>query len=241
MEKPYQQFDCICNVSCFRGKSKQPLSDLWSTVPFSLCGSQARLRVSVCEPLKAHNLNLTTVYNKYEPSNSNAASKMLDLLFGHHVIGIQTIEKMLLPDTKLTAIGKVVLHDGHIRVEPPKGVTYFLTADSIESVLKSEEAAQFSIKVFTAIFVGIGGVLCGLWLRGYYQEYKAQLEYQRLESENNILSDDEDVCVVCLMNPKNIVLVPCGHVCGCKRCLELVDKCPVCRKAIERKIPMFRS
>ena len=226
----------------YRSKSKQPLSDLWSAVPFSLGISQSRIRVSVCEPLKAYNLNLTTVHDHYEPSNVDVATRLLDHFFGHHVVGIQSIEKMLLPDTKLTAIGKVVLHDGHLRVEPSEdyGLKYFLTADSIESVIKSEEAFQFTFKVFMIIFLGIGGVLCGLWLRNYYQKYKEQLEFQRLEAENNIVNDDgEDRCVVCLVNAKNIVLVPCGHVCGCKWCLERVDKCPMCRKAIERKIPIY--
>lgn len=229
------------HLSC-RSKSKQPLSDIWSVVPFSLCDSQSGIRVSVREALKAHNLNLTTVHNHYEPSNVDAATRLLDHFFGHHVVGVQSIEKMLFPDSKLTAIGKVVLHDGHISVQPPDGygLTYYLTADSIESVLKSQETIQFNFKVFMTIFLGIGGILCGIWFHNYYQEYKEQLEFERLEAENNIVNGGgEDSCVVCLVNAKNIVLIPCGHVCGCRGCLERVDKCPMCRKTIERKIPIF--
>ena len=225
-----------------RSKKKQPLSNIWSTVPFSLCNSQSGIRISVCEPLKAYNLNLTTVHDHYKPFNVDAATRLLDQFFGHHAVGIQTIEKMLLPGTKLTAIGKVVLHDGHIRIQPPEGygLRYYLTADSIESVLMSQETIQFVHKVFLTIFFGIGGVLCGLWFYNYYNKYKEQLEFERLETENNLGNGGgDDSCVVCLVNSKNIVLIPCGHVCGCRRCLEQVDKCPICRKTIERKIPIF--
>ena len=185
-------------------------------------------------------MNLIKVYNHYEPSNVDAATRFVDHLFGHHVVGIQNIEKMLLPGTKLTAIGKVVLHDGHISVQPPDGLTYYLTADSVESVLKSQETVQLSYKVLLTIFLGIGGILCGLWCYNYYNKYKEQLEFERLQTENNSMNDGgEDSCVVCLVNPKNIVLIPCGHVCGCRGCLERVDKCPMCRKTIERKIPIY--
>jgi len=37
-------------------------------------------------------------------------------------------------------------------------------------------------------------------------------------------------CVVCLDNPKQVVLVPCGHVCVCTDCAsQLRRECPVCR------------
>lgn len=36
-------------------------------------------------------------------------------------------------------------------------------------------------------------------------------------------------CVVCLTEPKCVVLIPCRHLCVCSSCLIFVDKCPVCR------------
>ena len=39
-------------------------------------------------------------------------------------------------------------------------------------------------------------------------------------------------CIVCLTEPKNIILLPCRHVCVCHVCHRSVTKCPVCRGAI---------
>eukprot|EP01033_Poteriospumella_lacustris_P009520 gene9519-6823_t len=36
-------------------------------------------------------------------------------------------------------------------------------------------------------------------------------------------------CVVCLTDPKEILLLPCRHLCVCASCFVFVDKCPVCR------------
>lgn len=207
--------------------------------PFSLCNSKSRIRVSVHNPLTAHDHKLSTIYDTYESVSDKAADKMLGFLTGYQVIGIQTVEKMLLPDTKLTAIGQAVLHDGQIQIEAPKGgMKYFLTRNSIDSLIESEESRAFVWKVVSIIFLGIGGILCCVWLRNYYKKYFAELEYQRLQTEN-YFTDDERSCVVCFTNPKDIVLIPCGHVCACKYCLEQVTNCPICRKAIDRKIPIF--
>ena len=207
--------------------------------PFSLCNPRSRIRVSVHNPLKAQDLKLSTVYDKYKSVSNKAADKVLSFLTGYQVMGIQTVEKMLLPDTKLTAIGQVVLHDGQIRIEAPEnGLTYFLSRNSIDSLIESEESKADIWEVVSFIFLGIGGILCGVWLRNYYKKYFAELEYQRLKKENSF-TDDENNCVVCFTNPKNMVLIPCGHVCACKQCLDQMTKCPICRKVIDRKIPIF--
>merc|ERR1711964_715561 len=52
-------------------------------------------------------------------------------------------------------------------------------------------------------------------------------------------SDDGDgVCVVCIDNPKDTVVLPCRHMCMCSECAQAVrnqrGKCPMCRTDIER-------
>jgi len=48
---------------------------------------------------------------------------------------------------------------------------------------------------------------------------------------------NDNVCLVCIDNPKNIVLKPCSHMCICDVCAEPMlrtgQKCPVCRTKIE--------
>jgi hypothetical protein len=45
---------------------------------------------------------------------------------------------------------------------------------------------------------------------------------------------EETMCVVCFDAPKEYAIVPCGHMCVCEACAELMTKtitpmCPVCR------------
>jgi len=36
-------------------------------------------------------------------------------------------------------------------------------------------------------------------------------------------------CVVCLEAPRDILLLPCRHVCCCKACADRLERCPMCR------------
>ena len=53
--------------------------------------------------------------------------------------------------------------------------------------------------------------------------------------ENSFSSDN---CAVCLNNQPSILILPCLHVCHCITCEEegLINKCPLCREKIDRKI-----
>jgi len=46
------------------------------------------------------------------------------------------------------------------------------------------------------------------------------------------LRDGQD-CVVCLTEPKSVILLPCRHMCVCATCFSHLDKCPVCRAQYE--------
>jgi hypothetical protein len=42
--------------------------------------------------------------------------------------------------------------------------------------------------------------------------------------------DDDPTCIICMDQPKVLVLVPCGHYCCCSDCSgALKNKCPLCR------------
>ncbi|EKG08343.1 hypothetical protein TCSYLVIO_000510 [Trypanosoma cruzi] len=63
-------------------------------------------------------------------------------------------------------------------------------------------------------------------------------------SENNLDGNDEeeeeiDLCVICLLNPKDTTLLPCRHMCLCYECASILrfqqnNRCPVCRSNIDR-------
>jgi hypothetical protein len=48
--------------------------------------------------------------------------------------------------------------------------------------------------------------------------------------------EEQRDCLVCLEDPKAIILVPCGHYSLCRGCASLLSKCPLCRSPISQKI-----
>ncbi|XP_055598392.1 uncharacterized protein LOC129747971 [Uranotaenia lowii] len=51
------------------------------------------------------------------------------------------------------------------------------------------------------------------------------------------------LCIICEDLEKSVVLVPCGHLCLCKRCADQLGNydryCPICRTLIYRKVDVF--
>jgi E3 ubiquitin-protein ligase LRSAM1 len=43
-------------------------------------------------------------------------------------------------------------------------------------------------------------------------------------------------CVVCMDRKCEVILVPCGHMCCCIKCVDMVTACPMCRGTIEKKV-----
>jgi len=48
-------------------------------------------------------------------------------------------------------------------------------------------------------------------------------------------------CIVCMTNPRDVILLTCGHVCVCADCASMLpsNRCPVCRSQIDRVQPFF--
>ena len=56
---------------------------------------------------------------------------------------------------------------------------------------------------------------------------------------------DRLVCVVCLGAEREVILLPCGHVCVCATCADTLlaggHQCPVCRGPITTVMPAYLS
>ena len=55
------------------------------------------------------------------------------------------------------------------------------------------------------------------------------------------LQEDDKLCVVCFDDMKQYAIVPCGHLCVCKRCSNQLTYCPICRVHKEGVLRIFDS
>jgi hypothetical protein len=56
---------------------------------------------------------------------------------------------------------------------------------------------------------------------------------------SNVNSHDQQLCIICFNGPKDTVLFPCRHLSFCGNCVRDQQKCPICRKKVERKETVF--
>ena len=52
---------------------------------------------------------------------------------------------------------------------------------------------------------------------------------------------EKNICVICQVETKTVLLLPCRHLCTCKECSKRVElvNCPLCRTFITEKIDVF--
>ena len=53
--------------------------------------------------------------------------------------------------------------------------------------------------------------------------------------------DSQTQCVVCMSSPREITLIPCGHLAVCQLCYSRLQQCPICRSLIRRAIRSYMS
>jgi hypothetical protein len=51
---------------------------------------------------------------------------------------------------------------------------------------------------------------------------------------------EDGTCIICFERPVTIVLVPCGHLKLCHHCSISLKDCPLCRRKIDMKLPVFK-
>jgi len=76
-------------------------------------------------------------------------------------------------------------------------------------------------------------------------ELKLRTSLQIVEQCKQILIEkdttDQKYCIICSEDDKNIVFVPCGHLCCCSFCAKALKQCPICRTLIKQQIKTFIS
>ena len=164
---------------------------------------------------------------------------------------------MLGVNVRLLGIGTLMLVGGDRIILSPPGDDhrYFLTTSSKHELISSLKSVARSLNIARWV-VGIAGLAAIAYIiRRAVKKYKSQSECRKLLAEltdrrraaaavatNNETTSSQ--CVVCLSQPREVVLLNCGHICVCGDCaaaLPLPKLCPVCRQPIDRIIPTYVS
>mgnify|MGYP001419332980 CR=1 FL=1 len=76
----------------------------------------------------------------------------------------------------------------------------------------------------------------------------SEIENKEKKLENliiNVASEDNQICLICMENAREIAFVDCGHLICCKVCSDQLmnsnRKCPTCRKIIEQAIKIYQN
>ncbi|XP_072524469.1 mitochondrial ubiquitin ligase activator of nfkb 1-A [Salminus brasiliensis] len=229
---------------------EQVLHQRINTVPFNLvAGDKASVRV-LC-PLEATGPEMETVHEKFHQASYGFTDLLGQYLSGEKPKGQLETEEMLKVGASLTAVGEIILDtDRLLKLRPPTdGSEFFLSTGDFESLRLEQEGQADSWCVLACLFALVG-VSVLLWVgRNYYRQYqdKRERERERREFEQMWEGDGEEavdnVCVICLSNPRGCVLLNCGHVCCCYSCYQALPQpiCPVCRQEISRVVPLYQA
>lgn len=235
-----------------------------NAVPFVLVGSNETVVKVLC-PLQASGLYMETTHEKFHQVNYGFGDIIGQYLSGEKLKGQLETEEMLKVGATLTGIGELILDtDGTLNLRPPSnGSQYFLSITDFETLRGEQESTSVIWKAL-AITFSLAGAAVLLWVgRRYYHQLKVRREreqerreFERLRAEaprahapvmgreapqDGAEEPLENACVICLCQPRNCILLDCGHVCCCHSCYQALPhrRCPICRQDISRVVPLY--
>lgn len=219
----------------------------FDVVPFEIVDDI--YRVTVTSPLNACRLNLTVIEDHFEPT----VSSIVNILFGFHRKGFQYSEFLLKEDAILTGFGEIVADsNGKLYLIPPKnGIDYILTIMDPETLAHELKLEEKFYSVMCALFFSVGICIVGVLMYRWWSKRKIRLEMEKMrkeiirqrENRTNNFTDDSFTCIICCIHPREVVLLPCGHVSFCLDCSSQLAEspCPLCRQKVTKQHLIYLS
>lgn len=224
------------------------------------------------EPLKSNYLvqNLPIINHLYEPSTQDPFSKGLDVLVGSIVKGHSFTEKMLAENTPILAIGrissapKMPLFSHNLLMASPLDAhhPFILTTLSRSELISSMRSEARMMKILCCTFGIIGIGISSYVLYRYFKKKRFMLQrwWHYMQDTKPMCTDtginastsltsrassnSNSSCIVCLNGLRDLVLMPCKHLCVCSNCFDQLPspkKCPVCRTPVNESLFIFVS
>ncbi|XP_063531283.1 mitochondrial E3 ubiquitin protein ligase 1 [Cydia strobilella] len=235
----------------FWSDQTRTIHEVCNSCPFVL--SNGKFSIEVVDALAAELLDMDVISDKFEPMSPGVIDHVWGFFSGVRQRGLQSMEEMLRDGSFITAVGELSGPPGALKIQPPRdGLPLYLTTATKSSLLKRLASSRDFLRVLVVLF-GTVAALAGSRIAYKYisrrrrkareHEVKQQLAAGRRERRARARDRDlseAQLCVVCTENPKEIILLPCGHVCLCEDCSDnITEQCPICRERIESRAPAF--
>lgn len=218
--------------------------------PFYLISGKTKIEIN--QPLSAGYLmdELEQTHYNFDPLKHSIADRIFDKILKDEISkGIETTEYMLKTGTVLNAYGNLVKDNGYLKLLPPikSGCKYIITKKNRQELIDDLKFGKSMMKFFGFIMVSISVGYVAYKLKKpilfFFYKIKRSQEAKRMKKEREKLAkelnreindpnQDQQNCIICLTNPREVILLDCGHICLCLNCLELLpsQKCPICQK-----------
>lgn len=238
----------------FWSNQERTMQKVYNTVPFVL--QNGRYKVEVLDALSADILDMDVISDYFEPNVPSFSDHLWGFFTGVRQRGLQSTEEMLREGVVITGIGELsstMNKQNSLTLQPPTdGSPFYLTTMSITSLLRKLDERKRTYKWLCLIFGTIAVVLTGVVVRRYWktrqerrsaEELRESLAASRRQRRQYVRDSDlreDQLCVVCRTNPREIILLPCGHVCLCEDCADgIINHCPICRAKITQKTAAY--
>ncbi|XP_053625542.1 mitochondrial E3 ubiquitin protein ligase 1 [Plodia interpunctella] len=236
----------------FWSDQTRTIHEVCNSTPFVL--SNGKYNIEVVDALAAELLDMDVISDKFEPMSPGVIDHVWGFFSGVRQRGLQTMEEMLRDGSYITAIGELSRSNtGSLKIQPPRdGLPLYLTTATKSSLLKRLASSRDFLRVLLVVFGSVAVAASCRVLYKYLARRKrrareehlkrtlAQSRRQRRKDNRDKNLPDLQLCVVCSENPKEIILLPCGHVCLCEDCSDnITGSCPICRERIVSRAPAF--
>ena len=65
--------------------------------------------------------------------------------------------------------------------------------------------------------------------------HKTVVNKKSVKGDRGLPADDK-ICIICMVNDKDSLILPCKHLLLCQVCIEKVEECPYCKTKIDARI-----
>jgi len=238
-----------------------PLNETRNSVPFGLKPllnleggeiSSAPIVVEVKDPFDSIWENLLLPCSScFIPKNTSINSAVMGNLGNAKSFGIRKTEKFLPLGTIITGIGQIVKDSetGQFQLQEPleggSSNPYILTTLSIDDLIGKLELKKKMQRIIIATTMSIALVILSKRAYSWWRYYKLEKLRKSILKERRRNKNLDNLCpcqtcLVCLVNPREVILHNCGHVAICSDCvLKVNGLCPICREPISETRKAF--